>query len=83
MGAGEVQAPPEYETMVEVAKNKYRQTRPVDLDAYLGMDARALPAAAGAENGAAPEPPAPEKPSGRSIKNVLDASAEDYYELAN
>jgi hypothetical protein len=80
MGAGEVQAPPEYETMIDVAKNKFRQTQPVNLDAYLGIEAQALPVAAGAENAA--EDPAPKKPA-RTIKNVLDVSVEDYYELAN
>jgi hypothetical protein len=78
MGAGEVAAAPEYETMVQVALNKYRQAEPVNLDEYLGRPEEPLPLAAGAENqAAAPGPPAPDKPK-RVLKNPLDAQPEDY-----
>jgi hypothetical protein len=83
MGAGEVEAAPEYETMVEVALNKYRQAEPVDLDLYLGRSEE-LPLAAGAESrGTTPdpssllEPSSPHKPK-RVLKNPLDAKLEDY-----
>jgi hypothetical protein len=69
-GSGEVNAAPEYETMVEVARNKYRQTTPIDLDDYL-----ALPQAAGAETISGPS--APDKPR-RVLKNPLEATPEDY-----
>jgi len=74
-GCGEVNAAPEYETMIEVARNKYRQAAPVDLDEYL-----ALPQAAGAET--IPEPSAPVKPQ-RVLKSPLEATLEDYYESSN
>jgi hypothetical protein len=70
MGTGEAAAAaaPEYETMLEVALNKYGQARPLDVDAYL-----ALPQAAGAEQ------PAPENTKPRRVlKNPLDATWEDY-----
>jgi hypothetical protein len=77
-GAGEVKAAPEYETMVQVALNKYRQAEPVNLDEYLGQPEEPLPLAAGAENQTAPPgPPAPDK-SKRILKNPLDAQLEDY-----
>jgi hypothetical protein len=77
MGTGEAAAAPEYETMVQVAMNKYRQADPVDLDRYLGRSEE-LPLAAGAESPpVTPEPPTPQKP-GRVIKNPLDAELEDY-----
>jgi hypothetical protein len=82
-GTGEVQAEPEYETMVQVAMNKYRQADPVDLDAYLGRNEEALPLAAGAEHQTGiPGPSAPDKPK-RVYKNPLDAKPEDYYESAD
>jgi hypothetical protein len=79
MGAGEAEAEPEYETMVQVALHKYRQAEPVDLDRYLGgPEETALPLAAGAESRTAkPEPQAPHTP-GRVLKNPLDAELEDY-----
>jgi hypothetical protein len=79
MGTGEVQAAPEYETMVRVALNKYRQTAPVDIDAYLAPPAEPLPLAAGAENQSTKPGAslAPDK-SERVIKNPLDAKPEDY-----
>jgi transposase len=77
MGAGEVRAAPEYETMVQVALNKYRQAEPVDLDRYLGGPEE-LPLAAGAEGQTErAEPAAPQKPK-RALKNPLDAQPEDY-----
>jgi hypothetical protein len=72
MGTGEAAAAatPEYETMLEVAMNKYGygQAQRLDVDAYL-----ALPQAAGAEQ------PTPDhtKPR-RVLKNPLDATWEDY-----
>jgi hypothetical protein len=81
MGAGEVKAAPEYETMVQVAMNKYRQAEPVDIDTYLGRPEE-LPLAAGAEHQTKPGPPAPQKPR-RVLKNPLDAKPEDYYESAD
>jgi transposase InsO family protein len=80
MGAGEVAAAPEYETMIQVAANKYRQTGPVDIDDYLGRpeETAPLPLAAGAEHQSIhPEPPVPDEP-GRVIKNPLYAQPEDY-----
>jgi hypothetical protein len=83
MGAGEVKAAPEYETMVQVALNKYRQVEPVNLDEYLGGPEEPLSLAAGAENQATrPEPPAPDKPR-RDLKNPLDAKLEEWYESAD
>jgi hypothetical protein len=77
MGAGEAEAAPEYETMVQVAMNKYRQTEPVDLDQYLGKPEEPLPLAAGAERQTPhPEPRAPDKPKKRL--DLLDAKPEDY-----
>jgi hypothetical protein len=70
LGTGEAKAAPEYETMIDVARNKYSQAELVDVDEYL-----ALPQAAGAET--APEVPASEKPK-RKIKSILDAKPEDY-----
>ena len=70
-GCGEVHAAPEYETMIEVARNKYRQAAPVDLDEYL-----ALPLAAGAET--IPVPETPDTKQQRVLKNPLDATLEDY-----
>ena len=88
MGTGEAQAAPEYETMVQVAANKYRQTEPVDINKYLAPpEEEDLPLAAGAEHGsfkAAAMPPtgpsAPNKPK-RALISPLDARPEDYYEL--
>jgi hypothetical protein len=78
MGTGEVQAAPEYETMVQVALNKYRQAAPVDLAAYLAPPEEALPLAAGAEHQSIkPGPEAPKNPK-RILKNPLDAKPEDY-----
>ena len=79
MGTGEAEAEPEYETMVQVALNKYRQTEPVNVDDYLGRpEPAALPLAAGAETGVStPGPSAPHKPK-RVLKNPLDATPEDY-----
>jgi hypothetical protein len=82
MGTGEVKAAPEYETMVRVAMDKYRQAEPVNIDDYLGRPEEAaalpLPLAAGAENQTTkPEPEAPQKPR-RAIKSPLDATPEDY-----
>jgi hypothetical protein len=77
MGAGEVKAAPEYETMVQVAMNKYRQAEPVNIDEYLGRPEE-LPLAAGAENRiTGPGPSAPDKPE-RVLKNPIDAKPEDY-----
>ena len=77
MGAGEVGAAPEYETMVQVAMHKYRQAEPVNVDDYLGRPEE-LPLAAGAESQTeTPGPPAPDKPK-RVLKNPLDATPEDY-----
>ncbi|MDR2185425.1 MAG: Mu transposase C-terminal domain-containing protein [Treponema sp.] len=87
LGAGEVQAEPEYETMVQVALNKYRQAEPVNLDHYLGQSEE-LPLAAGAEQQAAEPtvpmgpavpmgPTVPHKPK-RVLTNPLDAKPEDY-----
>jgi hypothetical protein len=74
MGAGEVKAAPEYETMVEVAAKKYRQAEPVDLNEYLGGPeyTAALSLAAGAESQAAPHEPK------RVLTNPIDAKPEDY-----
>jgi hypothetical protein len=78
MGAGEVEAAPEYETMVQVALNKYRQVEPIDLDKYLGGPEETLPLAAGAEQQTAkPEPSAPDKPKKR-LTSLIDAKPEDY-----
>jgi hypothetical protein len=79
MGAGEVEAEPEYETMIQVAMNKYRQTEPVNLDDYLGRpEAAALPLAAGAEQQMTqPGPPAPDNPK-KCLTNLIDAKPEDY-----
>jgi hypothetical protein len=78
MGTGEVKAEPEYETMVQVAMNKYRQAEPIDLDQYLGRPEETLPLAAGAEHQSAqPEPSAPCK-SKKRLTNLLDAQPEDY-----
>jgi hypothetical protein len=82
MGAGEVRAAPEYETMVQVAMNKYRQAEPVDLDQYLGGPEELLLAAGAESQTTTPEPLAPRKPK-RAIKNPLDATLEDYYESAD
>jgi hypothetical protein len=77
MGAGEVRAAPEYETMVQVAMNKYRQAEPVNIDDYLGRPEE-LPLAAGAESQTeTPGPLVPDKPK-RVLKNPLDATLEDY-----
>jgi len=84
MGTGEAQPEPEYETMVNVAMNKYRQGEPVNIDRYLAPpEEEALPAAAGAENAnLTTGPSAPRKPK-RALINPLDVKPEDYYELAN
>ena len=81
MGTGEAQAAPEYDTMVQVAANKYRQVTPFDLNKHIAPpEEDELPLAAGAENkNFKTEPSAPK----RVIKNPLDATMEDYYELAN
>jgi len=76
MGTREVHAAPEYETMVNVALNKYRQAEPIDITKYLNQS-DTLPLAAGAEND-----PVPDKPK-RNLKNPLDATLEDYYELTD
>jgi hypothetical protein len=82
MGAGEAKAAPEYETMVQVALNKYRQAEPVDLDQYLGRPEE-LPLAAGADLRAkTPEPSAPPQTK-RALKSLLDATLGDYYESAD
>jgi hypothetical protein len=75
MGAGEVKAAPEYETMVQVALHKYRQAEPVNIDDYLGRPEE-LPLAAGAEQ-RAPEPLAPPRPR-KTLKSPLEAEPEDY-----
>jgi len=84
MGTGEVQAAPEYDTMVKVAANKYRQIKPFDINKFIDPpEEDILPLAAGAENtNFITEPSAPNKTK-RIIKNPLDATAEDYYEFAN
>ncbi|MCL2765975.1 MAG: Mu transposase C-terminal domain-containing protein [Treponema sp.] len=84
MGTGEVQAAPEYDTMVQVASNKYRQGKPFDLNKYLSPpEEDALPLAAGAEDlSINNEPLAQNKPI-RILKNPLDANWEDYYELTD
>jgi hypothetical protein len=71
-GTGEAAAAPEYETMIEVARNKYRQAVPIDLDEYL-----ALPQAAGAETVTQPGRPGRDKPQ-RVLTNPLEAKPEDY-----
>ena len=82
MGAGEVKAAPEYETMVQVAMNKYRQAEPVNVDDYLGRSEE-LPLAAGAESQTTkPGQSAPDKPR-RALKSPVDAKPEDYYESAD
>ncbi len=81
MGTGEAEAAPEYETMVQVAMNKYRQIEPFDLNKYIAPpEEETLPLAAGAEQQS--EPVVPNKPK-RVLKNPLDATLEDYYECAN
>jgi hypothetical protein len=79
MGAGEVGAAPEYETMVEVALNKYRQAEPVNIDDYLGRpETKALPLAAGAEHQPAnPGPSARAEPK-RVLKSPIDAKPEEW-----
>ena len=82
MGAGEVKAEPEYETMVQVAMHKYRQTEPVNVDDYLGRpEEPALPLAAGAETDVST--PGPLAPGKSKYKNPLDAELRDYYESAD
>jgi hypothetical protein len=79
MGTGEVQADPEYETMIQVAMNKYRQAEPINLSEYLAPpEEETLPIAAGAESATTkPGPSALDKPK-RVLKNPLDAKPEDY-----
>lgn len=82
LGSNEVAAAPEYETMVDVARNMYRQNELVDVDEYL-----ALPKAVGAEGLEGPgdaggrekeEAQDGQKPARKKLKNLLDATAEDY-----
>jgi len=74
MGSNEVKAAPEYETMVAVAQNMYRQNEIVDVDEYLS-----LPAAVGAEAVREKVPAKIKEVSiRRKLKNPLDATAEDY-----
>ncbi|MCL2762217.1 MAG: Mu transposase C-terminal domain-containing protein [Treponema sp.] len=78
MGTGEAQAPPEYDTMVQVAAHKYRQIQPVDIDKFLAPPEEVLPMAAGAEyTNFTTEPSAPNKPK-RVLINPIDAEPEDY-----
>ncbi len=74
MGTGEAKAAPEYETMIEVAKNKYTQDQILDVDEYL-----ALPQAAGAETIPNKQKPSitDENPK-QKLKGPLDSSWEDY-----
>ncbi|MDR0472889.1 MAG: Mu transposase C-terminal domain-containing protein [Treponema sp.] len=80
MGTGEAGPAPEYETMVEVALNKYRQAEPFNLNKYLGApEKEGLPPAAGAEAGQVSfnaGPSAPDKPK-RVLINPLDVKLED------
>jgi hypothetical protein len=78
MGAGEVAAAPEYETMVQVALNKYRQIEPINLDEYLGRPEEPPILAAGAENQTAQTGPSVPDKLERILKNPLDAELEDY-----
>jgi hypothetical protein len=72
-GTGEAAPPPEYETMIEVARNKYSQAAPLDMGEFLD-----LPQAAGAESTqSAAGPSAPDKPR-RVLTNPLEAKPEDY-----
>jgi hypothetical protein len=79
MGAGEVQVTPEYETVVQLALNKYSNVNQIDMDKYLApRELEALPLAAGAEDlSNKTEPSASDKPK-RVLKNPLDATWEDY-----
>ena len=79
MGTGEAGAEPEYDTMVQVAANKYRQTKPADLNNILAPpEEENLPMAAGAEHANFNTgPSAPDKPK-RILVNPLDAEPEAY-----
>jgi putative transposase len=72
LGGNEVKAAPEYETMVEVAANIYRQNQIVDVDEYL-----ALPKVVGGDN-PAPMPTITDATPRNKYKSPLDARAEDY-----
>jgi hypothetical protein len=78
MGAGEVKAAPEYETMVQVALNKYRQAEPVDINGCLGGPEETLPLAAGAEHQTTKNEPSAQNKPKRALKSPLDAKPEDY-----
>ncbi|MDR0501873.1 MAG: hypothetical protein LBH16_00980 [Treponema sp.] len=75
MGTGEVKAAPEYDTMVQVAANKYKQIEPVNINKFLAPPEEELPMAAGAENtNFKTEPSAPK----RVLINPIDAEPEAY-----
>jgi len=79
MGTGEVKAAPEYDTMVQVAMNKYRQAEPIDLNKYLVPgEEETLPLAAGTEVTSSKAGPLVPNKTKRVLKNPLNAEPEDY-----
>jgi transposase len=76
MGTGEVKAEPDYDTMIQVAANKYQHFKPFDINRHLAPpEENVLPMAAGAENtNFRTEPSAPK----RVLINPIDAEPEAY-----
>ncbi|MGF7110413.1 transposase domain-containing protein [Treponema pedis] len=73
MGTKEVNAAPEYETMIDVAGKMYSQNQSfIDWKDPLEKENEKLPKAAGAENTPVP------KISKRKLKNIFNATTEDY-----
>ena len=79
MGTGEVQADPEYETMIHVALDKHRQADVIDINKYIApQEEENLPLAAGAEHSnTKAEPSVPDKPK-RVLISPINAKPEDY-----